>query len=134
LSNIYLHKMDEYVERVLIPEYTRGRVRKPNRAFHRVWTVMGSARKRGDHAKVRELRKQLHSMPSIDTRDPGHRRLRYVCYADDTLLGFAGPKVEAEHIKERLAQFLREEPKLELSPEKTLITHRPYRGGEVPRP
>lgn len=44
-------------------------------------------------------------------------------YADDTLLGFAGPKAEAEEIKRRLAQFLRDEIKLELSPEKTLITH-----------
>ncbi|MGQ4390672.1 reverse transcriptase/maturase family protein, partial [Streptomyces sp. SAS_270] len=78
LSNIYLHKMDEYVEKVLIPEYTRGRVRKPSRAFHRVWAAMGSARKRGDRAKVRELRKQLHNMPSIDTQDPGYRRLKYV--------------------------------------------------------
>jgi hypothetical protein len=62
-------------------------------------------------------------MPSMDTQDPGYRRLRYVRYCDDTLLGFAGPKAEAEEIKERLAQFLRDELKLELSPEKTLITH-----------
>ncbi len=64
LSNIYLHKMDEYIEKVLIPECARGRVRKSNRAFHRVWAAMASARKRGDLTKVRELRKQLHSMPS----------------------------------------------------------------------
>ncbi|CCK24460.1 RNA-directed DNA polymerase [Streptomyces davaonensis JCM 4913] len=44
-------------------------------------------------------------------------------YADDTLLGFAGPKEEAEEIKQRLAQFLHDELKLEISPEKTLITH-----------
>ena len=59
----------------------------------------------------------------MDTQDPGYRRLRYVRYADDILLGFAGPKAEAEEIKERLAHFLRDELKLELSPEKTLITH-----------
>lgn len=123
LSNIYLHKMDEYVENVLIPEYTRGRVRKPNRAFFRVWAAMQRARKRGDRIQLRELRKQLRSMPSMDTQDPGYRRLRYARYADDTLLGFAGPKAEAEEIKQRLAQFLRDELKLELSPEKTLITH-----------
>jgi retron-type reverse transcriptase len=82
LSNIYLHKMDEYVEKVLIPEYTRGRVRQPNRAFHRVWAAIRRARKRGDHTQVRELRKQLHSMPSMDTHDSGYRRLRYVRYAD----------------------------------------------------
>ncbi|MGW3944497.1 reverse transcriptase/maturase family protein, partial [Streptomyces phaeochromogenes] len=76
LSNIYLHKMDEYVEKVLIPEYTRGRVRQPNRAFHRVWAAVGRARKRGNHTEVRELRRKLRSMPSMDTQDPGYRRLR----------------------------------------------------------
>ncbi len=49
--------------------------------------------------------------------------LRYVRYADDILLGFAGPKAEAEEIKRRLAQFLQEDLKLELSETKTLITH-----------
>jgi hypothetical protein len=55
--------------------------------------------------------------------DPEYRRLRYVRYADDTLIGFAGPKAEAEEIKQRLAHFLRDELKLEMSQEKTLITH-----------
>src|SRR6266511_3781119 len=39
------------------------------------------------------------------------------------LLGFTGPKAEAEVIKQRLAGFLRDELKLELSYHKTLITH-----------
>ncbi len=39
------------------------------------------------------------------------------------LLGFTGPKAEAEEIKNQLARFLRDELALELSPEKTLITH-----------
>jgi len=55
--------------------------------------------------------------------DPGYRRLRYLRYADDELLGFSGPKAEAEEIKERLTQFLRDDLKLELSQDKTLITH-----------
>jgi hypothetical protein len=46
-----------------------------------------------------------------------------VRYADDHLLGFAGPKHEAEQIKQRLARFLQDDLKLELSQEKTLITH-----------
>jgi hypothetical protein len=44
-------------------------------------------------------------------------------YADDHLLGFIGPKAEAEDIKARLAQFLREDLKLELNQTKMLITH-----------
>jgi len=55
--------------------------------------------------------------------DPGYRRLKYLRYADDHILGFIGPKAEAEEIKARLAAFLRETLGLELNQAKTLITH-----------
>ncbi|WP_421433005.1 group II intron reverse transcriptase/maturase [Solwaraspora sp. WMMB335] len=123
LSNIYLHRLDEFVETVLIPEYTRGRIRKQDTAYARVRAARDRAHRRGDRATARKLRQQLRGMPSGDPRDPGFRRLHCARYADDTLLGFAGPKAEAEQIKARLAAFLRDDLKLELSQEKTLITH-----------
>ena len=123
LSNIYLHKLDEYAEKILIPEHTRGTDRRLNPAYREASAEMERARRRGDRARVRELRRKLRSMPSIDPADPEFRRLRYIRYADDHLLGFTGPKHEAELTKEKLATFLREELKLELSGEKTLITH-----------
>ncbi|MEU8401786.1 reverse transcriptase domain-containing protein [Nonomuraea sp. NPDC048892] len=123
LSNIYLHRLDDFVEKVLIPHYTRGRIRRQDTAYARVRAARDRAHKRGDHATARELRKQLRSMPSGDPQDPGFRRLRYVRYCDDTLLGFTGPKAEAEEIKARLTAFLRDELALELSADKTLITH-----------
>jgi group II intron reverse transcriptase/maturase len=123
LSNIYLHKLDVFVESVLIPEYTRGRLRGYNSEYRKVKGAISQARMKGDRAQVRSLYKRLHSLPSQDPNDPGYRRLRYSRYADDTLFGFAGPKVEAEKIEARLAEFLRDELKLELSPTKTLITH-----------
>jgi AI2M/AI1M-like HNH endonuclease/type II intron maturase len=46
-----------------------------------------------------------------------------VRYADDWALGFSGPKAEAEEIKREIRDFLRETLKLELSEEKTLLTH-----------
>lgn len=123
LSNIYLHKLDVFVETVLVPEYTRGQLRARNPEYRKVERAIRRARDQGDRAEVRSLYKRLHSLPSQDPSDPGYRRLRYCRYADDTLLGFAGPKAEAEEIKQRLAVFLREELRLELSPAKTLITH-----------
>ena len=123
LSNIYLDRLDTFVETVLLPEYTRGIRRKRNPAYHRVQGALARARNRGDHAAMRALRQQLRGLPTQDPRDPGYRRLRYLRYADDTLLGFAGPKAEAEEIKQRLTRFLRDDLKLELSEEKTLITH-----------
>jgi len=123
LSNIYLHKLDSFVEKVLIPEYTRGDSRAPNPEYREVEKQLARMRRRGDRPAVRALRKQRRTMPSKDPADPGFRRLRYMRYCDDHLLGFTGPKAEAEEIKIRLATFLRDDLKLELSQEKTLITH-----------
>jgi group II intron reverse transcriptase/maturase len=123
LSNIYLKKLDRYVETVLVPEHTRGRLRARNPEYRKVEQAIARARRKGDRDGLRKLYQRLHSLPSQDPADPGYRRLRYCRYADDTLLGFAGPRAEAEQIKQRLAVFLREELKLTLSREKTLITH-----------
>jgi hypothetical protein len=123
LSNIYLDRLDKFVETVLIPGYTRGVRRRPNAEYKRTQEAIARARGRRDRAVLRALRKQLRCLPSVDPVDPGYRRLRYVRYADDVLLGFAGPRAEAEEIKRRLAQFLHENLKLELSETKTLITH-----------
>jgi len=123
LSNIYLHKLDMFVEQVLIPEYTRGRLRHRSLAYRKVERDLAKARRAGDRAAARSLRRELFSLPSQDPDDPGYRRLRYLRYADDHLLGFTGPKAEAQQIKQRLAVFLRDDLKLELSPSKTLITH-----------
>ncbi|SDN93684.1 Reverse transcriptase (RNA-dependent DNA polymerase) [Streptomyces sp. cf386] len=123
LSNIYLHKLDEYAEKVLIPEHTRGERRARNLEYLMVANVLARARRRGDRAEARRLRQQMHGLPSSDPNDPEFRRLRYVRYADDHLLGFTGPKAKAEEIKRRLSEFLRDELKLELSQEKMLVTH-----------
>src|SRR3954451_12709250 len=65
----------------------------------------------------------MRTIPYGDPIEPGYRRLRYLRNAADHILGFAGPKAEAEQIKAKLATFLRETFALELNPSKTLITH-----------
>jgi hypothetical protein len=59
LSNIYLHKLDEFVERELIPQYTRGEHRAPNPEYQEVKNRLRSARRHGDRAAawVPDLRK-----------------------------------------------------------------------------
>ncbi|WP_338010130.1 group II intron reverse transcriptase/maturase [Ktedonobacter racemifer] len=69
------------------------------------------------------MRKQAQKMPSIQVIDPEYRRLKYVRYADDWLLGFTGPREEAEQIKQAIKTYLHDELQLILSEEKTLITH-----------
>ena len=123
LSNIYLDKLDKYVEQVLIPQYTRGETRRIYAPYFALKGKIAYRRKKGKHEEAKFLFKQLQQLPSYDPQDPDHRRLRYCRYADDFLLSFSGPKAEAEEIKAKLAQFLRDNLKLELSQEKTLITH-----------
>jgi group II intron reverse transcriptase/maturase len=123
LSNIYLDRLDQYVDNTLLPQYTRGK----RRAWHEPYVALShaieKAKRKGDVDTVHELVKKRRELPASDPNDPDFKRLRYVRYADDFLLGFAGPRSEAEEIKEQLKTFLRDHLKLELSNEKTLITH-----------
>jgi group II intron reverse transcriptase/maturase len=124
LANIYLDRLDKFVVRMLIPEFTRGEAKKRNSEYYRLASRIRRLRKRGTaKGDLAPLRRELRRLGTVDEFDPGYRRLRYIRYADDFLLGFDGPKDEAEEIKGRLAEFLRDQLKLELSKEKTLITH-----------
>ncbi len=80
-------------------------------------------KKEGKNKEANTVRKRAQQLPSVDPTDPTYRRLRYVRYADDWLIGFTGPKEEAEEIKNSIREYLRNVLKLELSEEKTLVTH-----------
>ncbi|MGW3942490.1 HNH endonuclease [Streptomyces phaeochromogenes] len=101
----------------------RGARRTPYRPYMLLWQRAFRLEERGDLEAGRTLRRQMKTMPSRDPDDPGYRRLNYCRYADDWLLGFTGPKREAGEIKADVGRFLHDELKLELSEDKTLITH-----------
>ena len=123
LSNIYLDRLDQFTEQTLLPAWNRGARRAANRPYTRLWQRACRRERRGEPEAGRMLRKQMKTMPSRDPDDPDYRRLTYCRYADDWLLGFAGPRREAEEIKARIGEFLHDQLKLELSAAKTLITH-----------
>jgi hypothetical protein len=123
LSNIYLDRLDKYVMNTLIPETSRGEERADNGRYRAISRQIYKAKKNGNRELYWQLVQQRRTMPSLDPNDPDFRRLRYVRYADDFLLSFIGPKVEAERIKQQLQRFLYDELNLELSSDKTLITH-----------
>jgi hypothetical protein len=51
------------------------------------------------------------------------KKLKYVRYADDFIIGINGDMKDCEEIKAKLSKFIAENLKMELSEEKTLITH-----------
>jgi len=123
LANIYLTELDRFVTGELIPEYTKGNKRGPNKEYERLRSRAKKAKARGDMETARIWANLARQQPSQDPTDPSYRRLRYVRYADDFLLGLVGTKADAEAIKQRVKTWLAENLKLELSDEKTVITH-----------
>ncbi|MCA1841403.1 MAG: reverse transcriptase domain-containing protein [Gemmatimonadaceae bacterium] len=123
LTNVYLDRLDNYVEKTLLPKHNRGTRRRANPEYDYLRFLAKRLAREGDEGGAKKLDERRRNIPSQDPNDPDYRRLRYIRYADDFLLGFAGPREEAREIKSRLKEFLRDELKLELSEEKTLITH-----------
>ena len=122
LSNIYLDRFDQYIEQTLIPAYTRGERRAPNPAYVAHSHQIRAMQRRGDRAGAAWHIKQRRLLPSVKLQDDTYRRLRYVRYADDWVLGFAGTYQEAQDIKHTLKAWLHDHLNLTLSDEKTLIT------------
>ena len=67
-----------------------------------------------------EIGKELRKTPAKLCND---KKLKYARYADDFLIAVNGSKADCEMIKAKLTEFIRNELKMELSQEKTLITH-----------
>ena len=72
---------------------------------------------------IREINLRILQTPSDDFHDPSYTRVKFLRYADDVIIGIIGPKSLAEQVKEEMANFLRENLKLELNQQKTVITH-----------
>lgn len=122
LANIYLHELDEYVVKNLKPRFDKGRKRRPHPEYARLCARISTAKRKGDWRKVTQLRQQRKSVPAGDPYDEGYRRLVYIRYADDFLVGVIGTKVECRQLKAKVRDKLAELG-LEMSDEKTKITN-----------
>ena len=133
LANIYLDKLDKYVKEY-IQNFDKGVKRKPNpervkyengkmRCVTKLRTVKDENLRAELIEKIRTYEKLRVLIPSTDEMDDSFKRLKYVRYADDFLIGIIGSKEDAKIIKEDIKCFLAEKLALELSDEKTLITH-----------
>ncbi|MCA6035521.1 MULTISPECIES: reverse transcriptase/maturase family protein [Bacteroides] len=133
LANIYLDKfdkfMDEYAKR-----FDKGNKRRVNPAYNRICNKRNSLKRKLNAetdvkkreiliSQIRNMRTEMQQIPYGNDMDEQYRRLKYVRYADDFLIGVIGSKSDCEVIKADLAKYMQEQLKLELSDEKTLITN-----------
>ena len=133
LANIYLDKfdkfMDEYAKR-----FDKGNKRRVNPAYNRICNKRNSLKRKLNSetdvkkreiliSQIRNMRTEMQQIPYGNDMDEQYRRLKYVRYADDFLIGVIGSKSDCEVIKADLTKYMQEQLKLELSEEKTLITN-----------
>jgi len=83
LSNVYLDKLDQYVETELIPKYTKGEKRQRNKRWAALRSQVSRQRKKGNRKRADEFDRQARQLPAGDPNDPNFRRLKYIRYADD---------------------------------------------------
>ena len=133
LANIYLDKLDKYVKEY-IRHFDMGTKRRPGkesnnlanerkRTVRKLKKVKDGTEKAVLVARLKAIEQERAAFPNGDEMDGSYRRLKYIRYADDFILGVIGSKEDALRIKEDIKSFLSESLALELSEEKTLITH-----------
>jgi group II intron reverse transcriptase/maturase len=133
LTNIYLNKLDWELHR-LCQHYTTGSHRKPNAKYQTLMAQRKRLLKLGEtrpelrkslQPQLGALNKRILQTPTYDYHDPSYIRVKFLRYADDVIIGVVGPKALAQQLQNELAAFLKRELKLELNPQKTVITHLP---------
>ena len=129
LANIYLHELDLYMkklkqdfdcppERKFTPEYDKVRIEV---------LMLQSKLKRAAEADkpmlIAELKKKKQQVLKTPSKSHTDRAIKYIRYADDFIIGVNGSKKDCEALKEQLTTFVKDTLNMELSAEKTLITH-----------
>lgn len=136
LANIYLNELDVFMAKYA-ESFNCEKGRKINPAYKmpldvrrgkQEWLKRNSAKiseekRQKVMAEIRELNNYLSTVPYSDPMDTEYKRVVYVRYADDFLIGVIGSKEDAKQVKIDVGEFIKEQLHLEMSPEKTLITH-----------
>lgn len=133
LANIYLDQFDKYMEEY-IQRFNMGNGRQKRKEYTRLKSRIQVRRRKLALCSTEEektaikqdidaLLEKLYSTPAGDEMDKDFRRLKYVRYADDFLIGAIGSKADSEIIKANITAFMKEQLHLEMSQEKTLITN-----------
>lgn len=129
LANIYLNELDKFAEKTAKAFYKK-RDREHTKEYDAVMNALvlvkyhlkkATGQQKSDLLKQKKrLQRQLRKVPCSSQTD---KVMKYVRYADDFIIGVKGDKIDCEKIKKQFADFISQELKMELSEEKTLITH-----------
>lgn len=136
LANIYLHELDEFMGNMKT-SFWKGKQRTLNPEYHNLSNKIQRRMQRIDNQKkkgntvlvedlkreIMDLKRERELLPSALPMDANYRRMEYIRYADDFLIGIIGTKEEAKAVMQKITQFLREYLHLKIAEEKSGVIH-----------
>jgi group II intron reverse transcriptase/maturase len=130
LANIYLNELDKKVAEIK-DGFDKPRSARMTEAYHEkykeIMRLLSKLRCKKNEQRRSELLGKLKACKSdlrkIPCKPQDNKKLVYVRYADDWLIGVCGDKTDCEAVKAQISTYLSDMLKLELCKEKTLITH-----------
>ena len=129
LANVYLHELDKFVMQ-LKSDFDRPtsqhKTPEYNKLSSRAWRLKKKLKTATDEEKpllLEAWKANKAEMLKIPSKSQTDKAIKYFRYADDFIIGVNGSKEDCQEIKNRLADFIGSFLKMELSNEKTLITH-----------
>lgn len=131
LSNLYLNELDNFIEDILIPKWNRGETRRNNPEYNVNQTLSSKEQAlivdypelENSLKRAKHRRNVIGAIPRRDPNDPDFRRLYYVRYADDFVIGFTGPKIEAKDLMNSIMEFLELKLSLTCNKTKSVLIH-----------
>ena len=121
LANIFLHELDLFVNN-LKTNFDIGTRAKNTNEYNRIRLSIRNAKKRRDMRELKKLYKISQTKPVMDFYDPNYKRLYYVRYADDWIVGIRGSLSDTKNILEKITLFC-ENMNLKVNETKTKITN-----------
>jgi group II intron reverse transcriptase/maturase len=129
LANIYLHELDKFVAK-LTEDFDKPNTRKCTHEYEAAkWQIakVNESIKSASGSEKAELLKRKRALRVLQSKTPctpqADKKIKYIRYADDFIIGVKGSKEDCVRIKQNLADYIAKALKMELSEEKTLITH-----------
>lgn len=136
LANIYLHEFDKFMEDYA-QTFNQGKKKKINPEYNKALKRASYYRRKGKEKwfdltpeeriertkKLKELEALQRERTPALPMDEAYKRIQYVRYADDFIIGVIGSKKDAEQIKWDVGKFLKDKLDLEMSDTKTKVTH-----------
>jgi len=130
LSNIYLHELDKFVMHILKPYFDQPPTQKYTTDYNLLRSHMEVTKRRMKKLKgiehrqcIDELKRTRALLLKTPSKSQTDKKLAYCRYADDFIIAINGNRTDCLWVKSNLSEFIHTYLKMELSEEKTLITH-----------